>query len=54
MIRKNNDLEDQNKSVLVYVDEFEVRNSVHKLQGIILPAVKIVQLEFERLQLGPI
>ena len=54
MARKSSNPKGQNKPVLVYVNEFGVRNSIHKLQEIILPAVKIVQQEFERLRLGPI
>ncbi len=54
MARKSSDPKGQNKPVLVYVNEFGIRNSIHKLQEIILPAVRIVQQEFERLRLGPI
>lgn len=54
MARKSSDPKDQNKPVLVYVNEFGIRNSIHKLQEIILPAVRIVQQEFERLRLGSI
>ena len=54
MAKKSNDPKDQQEPILIHVDEFEVRKSLGKLQEIILPAVRIVQQEFERLRLGPI
>lgn len=54
MAKKSNDLKDQQEPILIHVDEFEVRKSLGKLQDIILPAVRKVKQEFERLRLGPI
>ncbi len=54
MAKKSNDPKDQQESILIHVDEFEVRKSLGKLQDIILPAVRKVKQEFERLRLGPI
>lgn len=54
MAKKNSDSIDQREPILIYVDEFEVRRSLSKLQEIILPAVRKVKQEFERLRLGPI
>ena len=53
MAKKSNDPKDQQESILIHVDEFEVRKSLGKLQDIILPAVRKVKQEFERLRLGP-
>lgn len=54
MAKKSNDPKDQQEPILIHVDEFEVRKSLGKLQDIILPAVRKVKQEFERLRLGPI
>lgn len=54
MAKKSNDPKDQQESILIHVDEFEVRKNLGKLQDIILPAVRKVKQEFERLRLGPI
>lgn len=54
MAKKNSDSKDQREPILIYVDEFEVRRSLSKLQEIILPAVRLVQREFERLRLDSI
>lgn len=52
MAKKSNDPKDQQEPILIHVDEFEVRKSLGKLQDIILPAVRKVKQEFERLRLG--
>lgn len=53
MAKKNDNLEEQNKPILIYVDEFEIRKSMAKLDEIIIPVLNGIKLEFNTLQTRP-
>lgn len=53
MAKKNDNLEEQNKPILIYVDEFEIRKSMAKLDEIIIPVLNGIKLEFNMLQTRP-
>lgn len=53
MVKKNSSLKEQCDPILIYTDEFAVRNAQYNLKEIIMPALEKVKHAFDELQMGP-